>query len=383
MLHHFTQPMIRPMQKIIVVKFTRNCNEETLFIAMPFSDDFDSLLTAIQKAAIYTHLRPIRTDKTPSDADFIKDIQSSIRNARLVAAVCTPPSGSSSANPNVMYELGFAHSIGKSSLILTTDIDVVPSDLRTRNVVGYKRGDECTEGFVHKLAFFINTCKELTPNGITDMSYEPDISCSAALPITQDPIQWNSILTILDFSKNIHHHFQALDAGHIENLLRSVEKILTEPDAPNIRDQQTFCRIAWDSYCIQFDRIWSFNIEPLVRHLDVIASAFKLLLQTPRDASAPRDILFRSAGFFQELLAHLQKYPVIHNDIKLYVASPPYYMNLHTLLSDANGTTQLAGQLASLSSSSKNVVNLADSLIRNLVNAMHYGFEPEAKNGLS
>jgi nucleoside 2-deoxyribosyltransferase len=41
-------------------------------------------------------------------------------------------------NPNVFYELGYAHALGKRTLLLTQKIDDVPFDLRHRQLVEYK-----------------------------------------------------------------------------------------------------------------------------------------------------------------------------------------------------------------------------------------------------
>ncbi|MCB9450865.1 MAG: nucleoside 2-deoxyribosyltransferase [Anaerolineaceae bacterium] len=67
---------------------------------------------------------------------FMSDIWSAINQCKLVVAECTPPKGEG-INANVYYELGMAHAIGKPSIILTQDINSIPSDLRHHRIIPY------------------------------------------------------------------------------------------------------------------------------------------------------------------------------------------------------------------------------------------------------
>jgi len=54
----------------------------------------------------------------------MEDVWQGIVTARLVVAECT------GRNPNVLYELGLAHAIGKRTALLSQTEDDIPFDLR-------------------------------------------------------------------------------------------------------------------------------------------------------------------------------------------------------------------------------------------------------------
>ena len=59
------------------------------------------------------------------------DIWSAINAARIIVADCT------GRNPNVMYEIGLAHAIGKYTILLAQSIRDVPFDLRHLRYIIY------------------------------------------------------------------------------------------------------------------------------------------------------------------------------------------------------------------------------------------------------
>jgi hypothetical protein len=63
---------------------------------------------------------------------IIDDIESSIRDASIIVAELT------GKNSNVYYEVGLAHAMGKTVILLTQSMDDVPFDLRHRRVVNYQ-----------------------------------------------------------------------------------------------------------------------------------------------------------------------------------------------------------------------------------------------------
>ena len=67
---------------------------------------------------------------TPGQA-IVQDIWHSVRKARLVVAEL------SGRNPNVMYEIGLAHAIGKPIVLLARSEEDVPFDLRALRYIYY------------------------------------------------------------------------------------------------------------------------------------------------------------------------------------------------------------------------------------------------------
>jgi len=102
------------------------------FIVMPFSQEWSAdvhriLATACEAAGV----RPVRGDDLFSPTDILEDIWQSLNAADFVIADIT------GRNPNVLYELGIAHTLAKPVLILSKEAADIPIDLATRRVILY------------------------------------------------------------------------------------------------------------------------------------------------------------------------------------------------------------------------------------------------------
>ena len=104
----------------------------TCFVAMPFQAVFESEYEKVIKPAVQANgLECVRGDEIYTRQSIVEDIWRSIRRARIVVAEI------SGRNPNVMYEMGLAHAIGKPIVLLTRDQADVPFDLKTLRYVYY------------------------------------------------------------------------------------------------------------------------------------------------------------------------------------------------------------------------------------------------------
>ncbi|SDY01851.1 hypothetical protein [Nitrosomonas sp. Nm33] len=102
------------------------------FIVMPFSlewsDDVHRILSGVCKSLA---VQPMRGDDVFKPSDILVDIWQSINIADFVIADI------SGRNPNVLYELGIAHTLAKPVLIISKNTDDIPIDLSTRRVIIY------------------------------------------------------------------------------------------------------------------------------------------------------------------------------------------------------------------------------------------------------
>lgn len=106
--------------------------ENICFVVMPFGGQFDAIYQQIYKPAIHAAgLEPLRADDIYDNQSIIHDIRQSIQNAVLILADVT------GRNPNVNYELGIAHGLGKEVIILTSNPEDVPSDYRHLRYLRY------------------------------------------------------------------------------------------------------------------------------------------------------------------------------------------------------------------------------------------------------
>jgi hypothetical protein len=92
---------------------------------MPFHSLFGAEYERVIRPAIEdAGLECVRGDEIYTEQAIVQDIWRSVRQARVVVAEL------SGRNPNVMYEIGLAHAIGKPIVFITRNQEDVPFDLR-------------------------------------------------------------------------------------------------------------------------------------------------------------------------------------------------------------------------------------------------------------
>jgi hypothetical protein len=85
------------------------------FVLMPFTDELTEIYTTLIKPTVEREefgLVCKRADDMKSNKVIMQDIWKSICEARLIIADLT------GLNPNVMYELGLAHTLGKETIMI-------------------------------------------------------------------------------------------------------------------------------------------------------------------------------------------------------------------------------------------------------------------------
>lgn len=111
--------------------------EDSCFVMMPFSEPLGQYYTQIYKPAIEkTGLKPIRADDDIfSTGKIIDQVWSGINNAKVLVAELT------SRNANVYYELGLAHALNKPVVLVSSNEDDMPFDLKHIRVIYYDKND--------------------------------------------------------------------------------------------------------------------------------------------------------------------------------------------------------------------------------------------------
>jgi hypothetical protein len=124
------------------VKFTQRDNH--CFYLGPFSNPFDDIYRDhVVKAVKSEGFTIERADEIFGTEPIIEDIWEAINSASLIVADVT------GRNPNVMYEIGMAHTVGKPVVIITQNIDDVPFDLKHYRCIIYNytpKGCDYLEG---------------------------------------------------------------------------------------------------------------------------------------------------------------------------------------------------------------------------------------------
>ena len=111
--------------------------EPTLVSAMmPFHPNFTPVYAALQQVATSCGLRCRRADDIWENPAVIQDVVSLIDKSRLVICDCT------GRNPNVFYEAGIAHALGREVILITQNTEDIPFDLRHLRYVQYLNNGE-------------------------------------------------------------------------------------------------------------------------------------------------------------------------------------------------------------------------------------------------
>lgn len=120
--------------------------EPTLASAMmPFDAAFNEVYNSIREAADNAGLRCRRADDIWENAAIIQDIVSLIDRSRIVVCDCT------GRNPNVFYEAGVAHTLGRDVILITQNEHDIPFDLRHLRYVRYLNNAEGRASLTHAL----------------------------------------------------------------------------------------------------------------------------------------------------------------------------------------------------------------------------------------
>jgi hypothetical protein len=125
-------------------------HEVDVFVLMPFKAKLEKVYTEhIRTLGAELGIRIQRADEQFSPAPFMEKVWDGICAARLVIADCTEK------NPNVFYEIGMAHTVGKKVVLLTRSKKDIPADIKHFDYIEYAYDPEGVQVLVGKLRAFI------------------------------------------------------------------------------------------------------------------------------------------------------------------------------------------------------------------------------------
>lgn len=137
----------------------KETDEEQVAVMMPFSAEFKPTYEAIRRACTPLVLRSIRADDIWEDTTFMQDIFGLIYCSRVIVV------DFSTKNPNVMYETGIAHTLGKHVVPIAKSLEDVPSDLRHHRALLYLSNAEGLAALETALAIRLSTIAGREPHG--------------------------------------------------------------------------------------------------------------------------------------------------------------------------------------------------------------------------
>lgn len=124
-------------------------------VMMPFRPEFDGMLEAVRAAGLEVGLNCLNANEVWDHDEIIQDVFALIYRSRVVVCDFT------TQNPNVFYEAGIAHTLGKPVIPITQDIDALPFDLKHRRALVYSPDDAGLEELRMKIAGHLNRLVEL------------------------------------------------------------------------------------------------------------------------------------------------------------------------------------------------------------------------------
>jgi len=118
-------------QKVSFTEFKSHSDRPKAFVAMQFGEPYFTLYRDVIREQVGRHFEVILMDETAGPGMIIEDIRRGIEQADIVIAEITP------ANPNVFYEVGYAHALKKPTILLAKRGSVLPFDIQSFRVVFY------------------------------------------------------------------------------------------------------------------------------------------------------------------------------------------------------------------------------------------------------
>jgi hypothetical protein len=124
----------REHSDIIVKNFRIESEPSRVFVVMQFSSPYNELyLEVVRPVCKEFGVEAVRADETYGPGLIIADVVRQIDEAKFIIAEITP------ANPNVYYEVGYAHARGKPTILIAErGIEKLPFDLSPFRTLFYE-----------------------------------------------------------------------------------------------------------------------------------------------------------------------------------------------------------------------------------------------------
>jgi hypothetical protein len=123
-------------------------------VMMPFDAKFHEVYITLQGVAKTLNLKCLRVDDMWKHDAIMQDIVSLISRSAVVVCDC------SGRNPNVFYEAGIAHTLGKDVILITQNDEDIPFDLRHLRYIKYLNNSEGRKELVDRTRQRIQTLIE-------------------------------------------------------------------------------------------------------------------------------------------------------------------------------------------------------------------------------
>ena len=140
-------------------------NARLCFMVMPFRSALNEVYDAVEEVTKYCGLTCIRADKIHGPRRITVDILNNIKQSRFLIADLT------NRNANVFYEVGVAHALGKTVILLAQKKSDVTFDVHDIRYIQYDPAD--IETLSRNLTQSIRSCISTIPTNWNRRFYPP------------------------------------------------------------------------------------------------------------------------------------------------------------------------------------------------------------------
>lgn len=123
-------------------------------VMLPFAAPFTPVFEALRQAGQGLGLRVLSANNVWDETEIIQDIFSLIYRSKVV--ICD----FSGRNPNVFYEAGIAHTLGRPVIPIVQNVDDIPFDLRHHRHIVYLNNAEGRQALLQELTPRLRTLSE-------------------------------------------------------------------------------------------------------------------------------------------------------------------------------------------------------------------------------
>lgn len=121
-------------------------NKKRVFVLTPFHPNYDKTYQTIKNTCSRIGLECSRGDEEFKPGAVLSHILELIAQAGIIIV------NIDGRNANVYYELGICHALGKKTILVSSDIDSLPFDIKSQRIVLYKTVSELENNLMVFLA---------------------------------------------------------------------------------------------------------------------------------------------------------------------------------------------------------------------------------------
>ena len=137
-----------------------------VFVLMPLTGKYTEIYSQVIKPTVNElEYECVKADEIAKPGNINKEIAEYISRAVFIIADLTD------ANPNVMYELGLSHALGRITIMISQATELLPFDISTYRVIKYSQSIEGYERLkidLHRFIQNIDLARRETSNPVSD-----------------------------------------------------------------------------------------------------------------------------------------------------------------------------------------------------------------------